>query len=230
MKLSIIVPVYNEEKTIKQVLQKLAGLDFGAWETEIIVVDDGSEDNSKGLIGEFSIQNSEFRILEHEANQGKGSAIQTALKHVTGEAVVIQDADLEYEPEEIRVLLEKFEKDKVVYGSRNLEPKRRGYSLYVFGVWLLTQLVNLFYGGRLTDVYTCYKLFPARIIKNLNLTSRGFEFEMEATVKLLKRGIKITEVPISYSPRKFAQGKKIRARDGLLGMRILLKNYFTKRN
>ena len=225
-RLTVIIPVYNEEKTIAQVLARVAALNFLGWQKEIIVVDDGSRDNSKvktqNAKQQYKIQN--LQILEHEKNQGKGAAIKTGLKHATGEAVVIQDADLEYDPAEIQSLLSEFDGRTAIYGSRNLHPERRGYPHYVLGVWLLTQLINLLYRANLTDAYTGYKLFPLSLLKSLDIESHGFEFEAEVTCKILKSGYNIKEVPIRYFPRKFTEGKKIRFEDGLIGIWTILKN------
>ncbi len=228
-KLSILIPAFNEEKTIEAVLEKVAAQDFGGWSKEIIVVDDGSTDNSKIKIQnsklQFKIQN--LRLIVHDKNRGKGAAIRTGVKEADGDAVIVQDADLEYDPADIKRLLDELDHGaSVVFGSRELQPERRGYWHDVLGVRFLTWLVNLFFGSKLTDVYTCYKLFRAEVIKGINIESRGFELEMELTAKTLKMGYKIVEVPIHYYPRKFSEGKKIRAQDGLKGIWTLLKNRF----
>ncbi|TSA45923.1 glycosyltransferase family 2 protein, partial [bacterium] len=170
-----------------------------------------------------------LQLISHEKNQGKGAAIQTGLKNATGDAVIIQDADLEYDPNDIKLLILEMQRDPdlaAVYGSRNLKPKRRGYSFFILGVYVLTQLVNILYRSKLTDVYTCYKLIRTPVFKSLGISSSGFEFEMEVTVKMLQRKLAIAEVPISYNPRKFEEGKKIRFLDGLIGLWVLFKNYF----
>ncbi|MEK7501291.1 MAG: glycosyltransferase family 2 protein [Patescibacteria group bacterium] len=229
MKLSIIIPVYNEEKTIEAVLNKVAEQDFGDWTKEIIVVDDGSQDSSKLQVTSYKLQNKieNLILITHSKNLGKGAAIRTGIKESSGDAVIIQDADLEYDPADIKLLLDELDRGaNIVYGSRNLNPDRRGYSHYVWGVALLTWLVNLFFRTRLTDIYTCYKLFKTEVIKKINIESSGFELEMELTVKTLKMGCRITEVPIHYYPRKFREGKKIRAKDGLKGIWTLVKYRF----
>ena len=229
MKLSILIPAFNEEKTIASVLDKVVAQNYYGWEKEIIVVDDGSTDDTKGKISAFakvfdpevsdrraSADKENLRLISHSQNRGKGSAIRTGVESATGDALVVQDADLEYDPAEIQNLLNELgdHRDLAVYGSRNLKPERRGYSHYVIGSKILDWLVNLFFGTNLTDVYTCYKLFPTEIIKKIDIQSRGFELEMELTVKTLKMGYSIKEVPIHYYPRKFNEGKKIRAMDG----------------
>lgn len=229
MKLSIIIPVYNEEKTISDVLARVSEQSYPGWNKEIIVVDDGSNDNSKVKIQnskiQFKIQN--LVLISHDKNRGKGAAIKTGLSEMTGDAVIVQDADLEYEPADIKLLLDELDRGAdVVYGSRNLKPERHGYLHYVLGSKLLDWLVNLFFWTNLTDVYTCYKLFRKEVIKKIDIKSRGFELEMELTVKALKLGYKIKEVPIHYHPRKFREGKKIRAKDGLKGIWTLLRYRF----
>lgn len=236
-KLSIIIPVYNEAKTIANVLAKVSEQNYPGWDKEIIVVDDGSTDNSRAEIenckllalrslGEVGkIVN--LRLISHSHNQGKGSAIKTGIGAMTGDAVIVQDADLEYDPADIKSLLDEIDKGAdIVYGSRNLHPERRGYSHYVLGSKVMDWLVNIFFWTSLTDVYTCYKLFKTEVIRKIDIQSRGFELEMELTVKTLKLGYKIKEIPIHYYPRKFTEGKKIRAKDGLKGIWTLLRYRF----
>ncbi len=225
MKLSIIIPVLNEEKTIATVIAQAEEVLIPGWEKEIIVVDDGSQDNTENEIKKFDVQ-----FLKHETNAGKGAAIKTGIAHSTGDAIIIQDADLEYDPKDWPALLAKLRDEKIaaVYGSRNLNPGRRGYPHYVLGVAALSVFANLLYGSHLTDVYTCYKLFRASVLKKINLESNGFEFEAEVTAKLLNSGYQIQEVPIRYYPRSFDEGKKIRFRDGIIGFWTLLKYKFKK--
>lgn len=229
MKLSIIIPVFNEEKYIEADLKKLNLLNLGRWKKEIIIVDDGSKDDSLKII--FKIipgLSLPIKFLKHDKNLGKGAAIRTALKETTGEAIIIQDADLEYDPAEWPAMLKELESGQyqAVYGSRNLAPKRKGYLHYVFGDAVLTALTNILFRSHLTDVYTGAKLFRAEVLKNLNLESNGFEFEAEVTAKILKSGGKIKEIPISYYPRSFKEGKKIRWKDGLVGMWTIIKNRY----
>ncbi len=222
MKLSIIIPVFNEEKTVAEVIMRAQDQDLDKWEKEIIVVDDGSTDQTPEKIKPFAGQ---IKLLKHSVNRGKGAAIQAGLKVATGDAVVIQDADLEYSPSDWPSLLIELDNPKVmaVYGSRNINPKRSGYFHCVLGVWFLTGLINLLFKARLTDIYTCYKLFRSSLIKELNLSSSGFEFEAEVTAKILKKGLLIKEAPINYYPRKFKEGKKIRFLDGLIGIWTIIK-------
>ena len=223
-KLSILIPAYNEAKTIANVLDKVLAQDFGVWEKEIIVINDASRDATEEQLKPYL---SQIKYLKHKTNLGKGSAIKTGLGVMAGDAVIVQDADLEYDPADIKLLLDKMDKGAdVVYGSRNLHPERRGYSHYVMGAKIMDWLVNIFFFTHLTDVYTCYKLFKTEVIKKIDIQSKGFELEMELTVKTLKLGYKIKEVPIHYYPRKFNEGKKIRTKDGIKGISTLLKHRF----
>ena len=230
-KLSIIIPVLNEETTLVEVLKRVyqaPSLDF---QKEIIVVDDGSTDRSSVILENLK-DKYQLIILKHQRNLGKGEAIQTGLAAATGEAIIIQDADLEYWPEDWPKLLRELESCQLdlgaIYGSRNLKPKKKGYFHYVLGVWFLTLINNLLFKAKLTDVYTCYKLFPADLIKSIPLESDGFEIEAEITAKILKKGYQIKEVGINYEPRKFQEGKKIRLKDGLKGLWTMFKWRFKK--
>ncbi len=230
MTLSIIIPVFNEEKTIAKVIGKVLDQDFSGYNKQIIVVNDGSTDNTEKEIEK--IENRAITLLSHKENRGKGAAIKTALGHVMGDFIIVQDADMEYDLADINLLIKELESGAdVIYGSRELpvsssqgrHPRRRGYPHYVLGVWLLTFLINLRFRSKLTDAYTCYKLFPVDIIKSLNLESNGFEIEMELTVKTLKEKYKIKEIAINYTPRKFVEGKKIRFRDAIKGISTFFK-------
>lgn len=225
--LSIIIPVLNEEKTIAEVIRRVAGQSLGSWDREIIVVDDGSSDRTSQILSELLTTNYALRLITHQSNQGKGTAIKSGLAVATGEAVIIQDADLEYSPAEFPALLLELENHAeaaAIFGSRNLKPKRHGYTTYVWGVAVLTWVINILYGARLTDSYTCYKLFRANVLKSLDLRSRGFEFEAEVTCKLLRRKRQIREIPIDYFPRSFAEGKHIRFKDAAIGLWTIIKN------
>lgn len=230
MKLSIIIPTYNEAATIAQVVEAVLKVDLGEWEKEVIVVDDGSTDGTASVLaGQDS-----FILLSHEQNQGKGAAIQTGLLHASGDYVLIQDADLEYEPGDIPNLLSLIPRGGIgssklvaVYGNRGIKayPERGMY--YVIGAKLLTWTVNILFGSRLRDLYTGYKLLPAGIIKELDIHSSGFEFEAEVTCKMLRKGVSIVEIPITYRPRNKEQGKKIRFIDAVIGFAVIVKLFFS---
>lgn len=223
MKLSIIVPVYNEEKTVVIILQKiLKQKDV----KEVVVVDDASTDNSVKLIKEFS--NKKITLLEHEKNLGKGKAVQTGLERVTGDYVLIQDADLEYDPEEIPLLLAPIRKGKaeVVYGSRFTGERRNMFFWHMLGNKFLSLMVNVLYNTTLSDMETCYKVMPTKLMRDLNIKSNDFAIEPEITCKILKRGIFIYEVPISYTGRTFEEGKKITWKDGVRALYTILTTKF----
>lgn len=227
--ISIIVPVYNEAETIAEVLRRLFSVSLPGLQKEVIVINDGSTDLTKQALLPFL---KEIIYLEHDCNKGKGAAIKTGFEQARGELVVIQDGDLEYTPDEIPRLLAALRTHPewdAVYGSRNLAPTGRGYSHYVAGVWLLTACVNAVFGSALTDAYTCYKLMRTSAFRFLRLKCNGFEIEMEITAKLLAQGKRIGEIPISYRPRSFKEGKKIRARDGIRGLLALCRVAFGAR-
>jgi glycosyltransferase involved in cell wall biosynthesis len=225
LKLSVIIPLYNEEKNLETIIRKVISTGLA---DEIICVDDGSIDNSFGVLERMKDQYTKLKILRHKKNLGKGASIKTALDHVTGEIVLIQDADLEYDPSQYKDLLKPFENNdvQVVYGSRNLKKNPRSAASFYLGGVLLSKLSNLLYGSSITDESTGYKLFRTALLRDLNLTSKGFDFCPEVTSKILKRKIKITEIPISYTPRSKEEGKKIRWIDGLIAIAVLIKNRF----
>lgn len=225
MKLSVIIPVLNEEGTVSKIINKvLAQKEV----LEVIVVDDGSTDKTLPKLKDFYNNLSKsrkdlLRIFTHTKNLGKGAAIRTGITKIKGDFIIIQDADLEYNPQEYKKLLEKVSEKTVVYGSRILADNPRAYIRTYLGNMLISNLYNLLFGTKLTDLYTCYKLLPARIAKNLNLSSNGFEIEAEISAKLARQRVQIIEVPISYKPRSYEKGKKIKARDALFGVFVLLK-------
>lgn len=228
-KLSIIIPVFNEKNTITEVLRKVFAVPVLDYAKEIIIIDDGSTDGTS-IILENLQERFPFRLISQPENQGKGTALRTGFHQASGEIILIQDADLEYDPADWEKILKVFKNPtvSVVYGSRNLRPKRRGYRLFVFGVAFLTKLINLLFKSDLTDSYTCYKAFRRETLKKIELNSVGFEIEAEITAKILKAGEKISEVPINYSPRRFAEGKKIHWPDGLKGIWTILKIWIIK--
>lgn len=219
MKLSVIVPVYNEEKTAARLLRILAAVKDVA---EIIVVDDGSTDKTAREIKKIKSNKIKFW---HKENGGKGSAVRFGLDHVTGSHVLIQDADLEYDPQDIPSLLKPIKDGKVeiVYGSRFLGPHLNLLFWHRVGNGLLNLAVNILFNTTLSDMETCYKVVPTEVLKTLELRARGFELEPEITCKLLKNGYKIYEVPISYIGRDFSEGKKITWQDGIIALETIIK-------
>ncbi|MEM4331074.1 MAG: glycosyltransferase family 2 protein [Candidatus Pacearchaeota archaeon] len=216
-KVSIIIPVYNEERTIKKVLEEVLKLKL---KKEIIVINDGSKDNTLKELKNFS---KKIKIISYEENKGKGYALRKGIEKASGDYIVFQDADLEYNPKEISSLIKELEKEKVVYGSRFLKKNKRGYLANYFANIFLSFLTSLLFGQKLTDMETGYKAFRKEVIKELELTSNGFEIEPEITSKILRRKIKIKEVPISYEPRTKKEGKKVKFFDGIKAIFSLIK-------
>ena len=229
MKLSIIIPVYNEEKTISRVIGRVKNAKLGNIKKEVIVVDDFSTDGTRKALSK--LKNKGIKIFFHEKNKGKGAAIRTALKHAAGDIMLIQDADLEYDPKEYKKLLNPIIKGKakVVYGSRSESIRKnleKMYKLHYFGNLFLTLATNLLYGAIITDMETGYKVFRKEVISNIKLKSKRFDFEPEITAKILKKGYRIEEVPIDFMGRKFSEGKKITWKDGIKALYYLLKYRF----
>jgi glycosyltransferase involved in cell wall biosynthesis len=224
-KLSIIISVYNEKDTLLKILDKIEQVPL-AWEKEIILVDDGSTDGSRELIKSLPER---YKKLYHEQNRGKGAGIQSGLNLATGDYSIIQDADLEYDPNDyLRLIAALDAEHPVVFGSRNLTANPRFSAAYYYGGKSVTWLANWLFGSHLTDVNTCYKLVPTAQLRSLNLEQTRFSFCEEVTAKLLRSGVKIKEVPISYFPRKIEEGKKIRLSDGINAFVTLLKYKFKK--
>lgn len=230
MKLSIIIPAFNEENTISKVIGKVKSTALKGIKKEIIVVDDFSTDSTRKILSKS--KGKEIKVFFHKKNLGKGAAIRTALRHATGEIILIQDADLEYNPKEYPKLLQPIldNKTKVVYGSR-IEAIRKNlknmYKLHYFGNVFLTIMTNMMYGSKITDMETGYKVFRREVIAGMKLRARKFDFEPEITAKILKRRYKITEIPISFVGRKFNEGKKITWVDGLKALFYLVKYRLT---
>ena len=225
MKLSIIMPVYNEKETILEIFARVKALDLNK---EIIIVDDFSTDGTRELLKGLPKEEG-IKVICHDRNRGKGAAIRTALEHVTGEAVVIQDADLEVNPREIPRVLKPIEEGKaqVVYGSRFSSDN--SFSLItLFSNRFLTGLTNILYNIHISDMETCYKCIRTDLMKKIGLKARGFDFEPEVTAKIAKRKIRIHEVPITYRMRSISEGKKIGWRDGLQAVYYLIKYRFTE--
>jgi len=227
MKLSVIMPVFNEESTIEKIVHRVKKVNI---DKQIIIVDDGSTDRTREILKKWKDEN--IRVIYHKRNQGKGSAIRTAIPYVEGEVTVIQDGDLEYDPQDYHTLIRPIldGKAKVIYGSRFLKFNKPIYLRFLLGNKFLTWLINLLYHSKITDSYTCYKAFETDVLKSLTLRAKKFEFEAEVTVKLLKKGYNLQEVPISYSPRTLREGKKISWKDALLGILTIVKHKYSRRD
>jgi glycosyltransferase involved in cell wall biosynthesis len=217
--LTILVPVYNEERTLVSIMTALAEK---CPDAQIIYIDDGSKDRSLTMLHSYARPQD---IVLTKPNGGKGSAIRMGLDNAKSTYTVIQDADLEYDPAQIAELLSEAKQHPgtAVFGSRFLQPNPNIYKRFLLGNKVMTLCLNLLYGSRVTDSYTCYKLLPTKDFQALNLISRGFELEAEICAKCIKRGIKIREIPITYQPRTIEEGKKINANDAWKGMVTMLK-------
>ena len=268
IKLSIIMPVYNERDTVGDALERVLRVDLSELSVskEIIIVDDGSTDGTRELLKEVDSRQStadskdnikkapavdrgqsivvassatrrsgetvdnknEIKIIFHEKNQGKGAAIRTGFAGASGDVLVVHDADMEYDPEDFRKMLKPILEGKsdVVYGSRFIERTEYAHLRFKLGNILFSFLISVLFGTRITDSYTCYKMFRHRILESLVLESSGFEIEAELTIKFLKAGYRIYEMPISYRPRSIEEGKKIGWRDARVGLLAILKYRF----
>ncbi len=228
MKLSIIIPVYNERETILEIIKRVQAADLGnGWQKELIVVDNCSTDGTRELLQ--TVNAPEVQIIYQPRNLGKGTSVRTAIPLCAGEFTITQDADLEYNPNEYAPLLEKAVQENldVVYGSRVLGGKR--YHYYAANYWavrVITLLTNLLFGARYTDVATNYKLVRTPILKSLKLTCSGFDLDFELSNKLALATKRIAEAPISFNPRTYEQGKKIRFNDGLQAFWIVFRDRF----
>ncbi len=223
-KLSIIVPVYNEEKTLRQIINKLLELKLKAFSKEIIIIDDSSKDKSLSIIKDLARKNKNIRYFAHPKNMGKGAALRTGFQNSTGDLITIQDGDLEYDPKDFLRMIDFMDKNKldVIYGSRFLNKHKPRYKIYYLGNKFLSFLTKVIYGVKITDMETCYKMFKAEVIKSIPLKSNRFDIEPEITSKVIKRKFKFAEIPISYSPRTIEEGKKIGFKDGLKAIYVLL--------
>jgi glycosyltransferase involved in cell wall biosynthesis len=226
--LSIIIPIFNEAGTLDEILNRVLQVDLSeqGFQKELIAVDDCSVDSSWRILEN---RRSDFaQITRHETNKGKGAAIRTGLEHATGDYIVIQDADLEYDPDEYIHLLNPIIKGKadVVYGSRFTGERRNMFLHHWIGNRFLTGITNLLYGTTLSDMETCYKLFSRESLEGITIRSNRFNFEPEITAKILKKGIRIYEIPISYTGREYVEGKKITWRDGFAALWAIVKFRF----
>lgn len=226
LKLSVIIPCYNEKSTIEAIVKRVRAVGLAH---EILIVDDGSTDGTRDILDTLD-KGDDLRIILHDHNQGKGAAVRTGFKNATGDVFLIQDADLEYDPREYPVLLKPIEEgiSKVVYGSRFLGgPRKAMFFWNMIANRSLTLVTNILYNAILSDMETCYKVFRAEIVRDIPLRSRRFDFEPEVTAKILKRGHRIYEVPISYNGREWNEGKKISWRDGVIALWTLIYYRFT---
>jgi dolichol-phosphate mannosyltransferase len=226
--ISIVVPVYNEARTVAAVIERLVAIDLPA-AREILVVNDGSTDGTRDVLDQVA-QRPELRIVHAEKNGGKGSAIRIGFGQAAGTIVAIQDADLELDPAQLAELVQPIldGRTRVVYGSRFLAGRPDAPWLSIFANQVLTGATNLLFGGRLTDMETCYQVMAADVARSLDLESNRFDIEPEITAKLLRAGHAIVELPIRFEPRSRAQGKKIGWRDGVRAIQVLLKYRFQK--
>ena len=225
MKVSVIMPVYNEESTIEEILRRVKAVEVA---TEILVIDDGSTDGTRDILEKMN-DDEQLRVILHDHNRGKGAAVRTGFQHATGEVFLIQDADLEYDPRDIPSLIRPIEEDiaDVVYGSRFLGGPRRSVMFWhMVANRMLTFMTNLLYNTILSDMETGYKVFKREIVDGMQIHANGFDFEPEFTAKILKKKVRVYEVPISFNPRDYDEGKKIGLRDAFQAVWTLLKYRF----
>ncbi len=226
LKLSVIIPCYNEKDTIEEIVKRVRAVGLAY---EIIIVDDGSTDGTRAILDQIDTGN-DLKVILHDKNKGKGAAVRTGFQNATGDVFLIQDADLEYDPRDYPILLKPIEEgiSKVVYGSRFLGgPRKAMFFWNMIANRFLTLTTNVLYNAILSDMETCYKVFRAELVRDIPLRSRRFDFEPEVTAKVLKRGHRIYEVPISYNGREWDEGKKISWRDGVIALWTLILYRFT---
>ena len=225
LKLSVIIPVFNERNTIREIVKRV--MDSPSV-NDIVIVDDGSTDGTRDILEDLK-SNKMIRVILHEANIGKGAAVRTGINAVQGDLIIIQDADLEYDPRDYPILLQPIQENiaDVVYGSRFLGGARRPiYFWNMVANKILTFTTNILYNNILSDMETGYKLFKRDVVKDIQIKAKGFNFEPEFTAKLLKRGVRIYEVPIRFNPRLYSEGKKIKISDAFHAMWTLVKYRF----
>jgi len=225
--LTVITPVFNERTTVAEVIRRMRAVELPLV-LQIIAVDDGSSDGSDKVLG--ALEDSTVRVIRHQVNQGKGAAIRTGLAEARGDLILIQDADLEYDPDDWPRLLDPILRGKarVVYGSRFTGERKNMLPMHWMGNRLLSLITNVLYSSTLSDMETCYKLFDAQVLEGITIVSNKFDFEPEITAKVLRRGHRIYEVPISYAGREHYEGKKITWRDGFGALKALVKFRFTR--
>jgi glycosyltransferase involved in cell wall biosynthesis len=221
------MPVYNERHTIEEILRRVQDVGLA---DEIIIVDDGSTDGTREILDDLAAKYSSVHLILHEMNQGKGAAVRTGIEAAKSDLLLIQDADLEYDPRDYPILLKPIQEGNadVVYGSRFLgAPRKATMFWHMIANKLLTFMTNILYNSILTDMETGYKLFKRELIQSIPLRAKRFEFEPEVTAKLLKRRIRIFEVPISFNPREYSEGKKIGLKDAFEAVWALIRYRFT---
>ena len=230
-KLSLLIPVYNEVTSLETLLDRVEAVDFCGLEKEIILVDDGSVDGTREILSRLEAQHPNYRVVYHTQNMGKGAALRTAIDIASGDILAIQDADLEYDPQDYPPLIQLIVDNQadVVYGSRlTAGANSEAFAgLHYLGNKLLTLVTNMLYQTRITDMETCYKAFRADVLKGIKIRSNRFDFEPEITAKVLKQKCRLAEAPISYNGRAFHEGKKITWVDGLWALKALVKFRFT---
>ncbi len=221
-KLSIIIPVYNEEKTIAKAIDSVLGIQLPGWQKEIIIVNDGSSDTTGEILASLKRK---VQVIHKKVNEGKGSALQAGFKAADGDIVLVQDADLEYSPNDYPILLAPFENDQVdiVYGSRFLGAHLSTMFVYELGNKFVTLITNILFNTNITDMETGFKVFRKAVLRDITVTAKRFDVEPEITAKVLKKGYQIYEVPISYFGRTFSDGKKLTWRDGIVAFWTLIK-------
>jgi glycosyltransferase involved in cell wall biosynthesis len=229
MKLSILIPVFNESKTLREIIARIEKVDFGDIRKEIIIIDDGSTDGSREIIKKLSRK---YVKIFQPRNQGKGAALKAGINAAKGDFIIFQDADLEYDPKDYIKLLQPIlaNNAEITFGSRFVNQKfvifgknKIIHPSHFIGNKFLTFAFNFLYGTELTDVEPCYKMFKSNILKNMNVASNGFEYDIELMCRLVKKGHKIIQIPIRYNPRGFHEGKKIKWRDGIKAFLIMLE-------
>ncbi len=226
MKISVVIPAYNETRTIREIVKRVQ--ETGVPQ-EVIIVDDGSIDGTREILADLAEQHSMIRVILHDHNQGKGAAVVTGIRQATGDVIIIQDADLEYDPRDFPALLKPIQENiaDVVFGSRFLgAPRRPTMFWHMVANKLLTFMTNILYDNILTDMETGYKVFRREVVSDMTIHARRFDFEPEFTAKILKRKVRIFEVPITFNPRSYNEGKKIKLQDAFAAVWTLLKYRF----
>ena len=225
MKLSIVIPVYNEEQTLAEIVKRVLAVRLPGVKKEIIIVDDKSKDKSARIMKDLERKNPQIKLVFRSKQGGKGASVRSGFSQATGDYILIQDADLEYDPKDIPRLLKPIQEGKaeVVYGSRFTGEHRNMFFWHMAGNKFLSLVTNILYNTTLSDMEVCYKLFPRKILTKISLKENGWGWDPEITAKILKTGVRIYEVPISYTGREFWEGKKISWKDSFRILWVLIK-------